>query len=387
MLNRKLLFCTITGFFWFAVYAYVPQITSYAKELGASYSLIGVIAGSYGLSQTLLRIPLGIASDRVMHKKNFIILGSLMTVISPTLVYYFPSPFILLLARLLAGIAASTWVNFTVMFASYYKCSEATKAVGIINSVNKVGQFIAMLVGGFISLYFGTVYIFFVSAITGVIALILSFFIKEEYILMDKNPFSLLDIAIIVKNKETIFISYVGALSQMITYGTTFGFTPLVATRLGANNLQLGYLTAIFILPQILFATLSGTVLLKYLGEKNTLLIGFSVNALLSILIPFVPSLFVLYVVQFVNGISCSITFPLLSGMAIRKTDLRYRNTVMGFFQAIYGVGMIVGPVLIGATSDCFGLLSGFIIAGLVGVIAVFTILIYDANKETLVAN
>lgn len=387
MLSRKLLFCMITILFWFSIYAYVPHITNYAKEMGATYQMIGIIAGSYGLSQTILRIPLGIASDRIQKKKIFIILGSLVTTISALIVYFFPNPYTLLLARSLAGIAASTWVNFTVMFASYFDSSQTTKAVGIINSVNKAGQFIAMLAGGFVALYFGIVYIFILSTIIGIITFILSFFIVEDIDPMDKEPLKLSDLSIIINNKELIYVSCLGALSQLITYGTTFAFTPLVAASLGANNLQLGYLSVFFILPQILFATLAGTIFLKYLGEKNTLLIGFALNASLSFVIPFVTNLYVLYGVQIANGIGCSITFPLLTALAIKKVNYSLRNSAMGFYQAIYGVGMIIGPILIGTVSDHYGLISGFIITGVIGVIAIITILIYDANKEDIVAN
>ena len=72
MINKKTLFCIVTGLFWFSLYAYVPQMTSFAKDMGASYKMIGIITGAYGLSQTLLRIPLGIASD-VLNKEKYLL--------------------------------------------------------------------------------------------------------------------------------------------------------------------------------------------------------------------------------------------------------------------------------------------------------------------------
>ena len=108
MINKKTLFSIVTVLFWFSLYAYVPQISNYARELGASYKFIGLIGGAYGLTQTILRIPIGIVSDKFRLRKIFIIMGIMCAVISATLVYLFPSPYSLLWARLIAGIASAT---------------------------------------------------------------------------------------------------------------------------------------------------------------------------------------------------------------------------------------------------------------------------------------
>jgi len=68
--NYKILFSVIIILFWFSLYIYVPQLSNYAKELGASYRLIGLIGSAYGFSQTILRIPLGILSDKLRNRKN-----------------------------------------------------------------------------------------------------------------------------------------------------------------------------------------------------------------------------------------------------------------------------------------------------------------------------
>lgn len=189
MFNKKTLFSIVTGLFWFSLYAYVPQMGNYARDMSASYKMIGMIAGVYGLSQTVLRIPLGIASDMMGKRKIFIVLGSIVTIVSAVLVFLLPNPYTLLIARFLAGVAAATWVSFTVMFSSYYKSSQSTAAIGILNSVNRAGQVLAMLLGGLVSLYFGIRYIFLLSAIVGIMAFILSLYIHEESKLEDIRPF------------------------------------------------------------------------------------------------------------------------------------------------------------------------------------------------------
>lgn len=374
MLNRKILFCIVTGLFWFSMYAYIPQMTNYAKEMGASYKMIGMIASAYGLSQTILRIPLGIISDSLNKRKIFITLGLLIIAFSTLLVFVRPNTYTLLAARFLAGVAAATWINYTVMFSNYYESSQVSKAMGIINSTNKAGQFAAVLAGGFVSLYLGVRYLFLLSAIGGVVGFLLSLSIWEEKNSTGKKPFQLSTMLSMLSNKNILHVSVLAIFSQVITYSTAFGFTPLVASNLGASNFQLSMLAIAFNFPQIVFAALSGILFVKYLGEKTTLLIGFCVSSVLCILTPFSSSLTILYTIQIISGIANAITFPLLMGLAIHNVASNSRTTIMGFFQAMYGVGMIIGPILMGSIGDKFGLITGFIVTGMFGIVAMMSV-------------
>jgi len=97
---------------------------------------------------------------------------------------------------------------------------------------------------------------------------------------------------------------------------------------------------------------------------------------------PFVPNLPILYFVQVINGIGNAISFPLLMGLVIKNVDTGLRNTTMGVYQAMYGVGMLIGPMLLGSVGDAFGLVSGFIATGLLGVLAMVSIQLFSANQN-----
>lgn len=374
MKNKKSLFSLVMVLFWFSLYAYVPQMTSYAKEMGASYKLIGLIAGAYGLSQTILRIPLGILSDKLRNRKIFILIGLVASILSALLVYVFPSPYTLLAARFLAGIASATWVNFTVLFLSYFEPSQSAKSIGIATSNSKIGQLIAMFVGGFIAIRFGVVNIFVVSIIFGLLAFILGFWIEEDKVQIKQEKNITPGILTVLNDKRILHISFLGCLAQFISYSTAFGFTPLIATNLGANNLQLSYLSVAYTLPQVLFSVISGTILVKKFGEKNTLLFGFILTTIFCIMTPFAPNLIILYIMQFISGIGNSITFPLLMSMVIKGVDSSMMTTTMGFYQATYGLGMIAGPIVLGSIGDVFGLTYGFIVVGFLSMLSILSV-------------
>ena len=372
--KRRSFFSVVMVLFWFSLYAYMPQMTTYAKELGASYKLIGLIAGAYGVTQTILRIPLGIVSDKLMNRKAFIIFGIICAIISATVVYLAPSPYTLLAARLFAGAASATWVNFTVLFIGYFTDSESSRSVGIATSNSKIGQVFAMFIGGYIAVNYGVRNIFLICIIVALLSLIMGFFIYEEKIEVNSNS-KASGISKILKNRRILYISFLGCLTQFITYSTTFGFTPIVASDLGADSLQLSYLSTVNILPQIVFSMLSTTFFSCKFGERKTLLVGFILSVIVCVLTPFTPNIKCLYIIQFLSGTGSAITFSILMGMVMEGVEAHLRTTTMGFYQASYGIGMIVGPMILGTIGDLYGLETGFMVIGILGLLSIWSIL------------
>ena len=123
---------TVTALFWFSTYIYSPVLPTYIKSLGASYLMVGLILGCYGVGQLVFRVPIGIISDRLGKRKIFISLGLLSLVISSAGLYLYDQPMLILVFRSFSGVASAFWVIFTVLYSSYFDESEATKAVGVL---------------------------------------------------------------------------------------------------------------------------------------------------------------------------------------------------------------------------------------------------------------
>lgn len=374
MKQKKMIISATMILFWFSIYAYVPQMTNYAETMGASYKLIGLIAGAYGFSQTLIRIPIGILSDKMRNRKIFIIIGIVSTVVSAFIVYVFPNPYMLLVARLLAGVASATWVNFIVLFTNYFKRDESSKAIGIATSNSKIGQLFAMLLGGFVAVTYNIRNIFLLSIAAGIGSLIMGAFVTEERIEDEDSTKKPVGIFSIARDSRILHISVLGSIGQLISYATAFGFTPLIASRLGADDLVLSYLSVAYTLPQILFSIIAGTFFARRVGIKRSLNLGFVLLALSCFITPFVKAYGYLYIIQFIGGIANAIVFTLLMAMVMDKVEEGLKATVMGFYQAVYGVGMIVGPVLLGLVGDRYGLAAGFTVTGLIAVFAVWMV-------------
>ncbi len=374
------LFIFVTAFYWFSMYAYIPTFSPYIESLGASHKMIGLILGSYGFTQMLIRIPLGIYSDRLNKRKIFVVLGVLLSIISSCGMWFSETPLLLLFFRALAGVSAATWVSFTVLFSSYFNQEDTAKAIGIINASNKSGQVLGMLLGGVIAQYLGQQFPFLLAAIGGLLGLFLSINIDEKKDLNHKS-IQLSEIIELAKNKGLMTVSFLAVLIMMITQSTIYGFIPVAAKNLGAGNFHLGLLTTITTIPGILSSYLSGSYFSYKFGEKNTVTIGFTLIAISCILVPFIDNLYVLYLNQILNGFSQGMIFPVLMGLSIKNVKPNKRGTAMGFFQAIYGLGMFIGPIFVGTMSDLAGLDMGFWMIGLIGFIGAILTKFYSKGS------
>lgn len=69
------LFIAVTLCYWCSMYTYVPILSPYLEDIRFNYALIGIVLGSYGFMQLVVRFPLGLWSDRLGRRKPFVLLG------------------------------------------------------------------------------------------------------------------------------------------------------------------------------------------------------------------------------------------------------------------------------------------------------------------------
>ena len=127
--NKKIIIFAAAFLMWFSIYSYQSNFTPYMESLKFTPTMIGLIIGSYGFTQMVLRVPLGVLSDKLGTRKLFIILGIISTFVSALLLFLSENMWVVLFARASAGIAASTWVSFVVLFSSYHEKDKSVKAM------------------------------------------------------------------------------------------------------------------------------------------------------------------------------------------------------------------------------------------------------------------
>ncbi|WP_060862665.1 MFS transporter [Paenibacillus riograndensis] len=368
--GSRFFFLIIVFMFWFSSYIYVPVLSPYVEHLGASYVMVGAVLGVYGLMQILFRLPIGIGSDILNRRRPFIYLGLIASGASCLLFLAGADPGWALAARAVSGIAASAWVVYSVMFAGYFPKEEAGKAMGLLQFTTVIAQLASMMISGYIAEHWGWNAPFVIGGVVAAAALLLALRLPEQRQDKRENAIQIKDLAEVIKEPLLVKVSLLSVLAHCVLFITMFGYTPNQALAIGAGKESLGWLTLAFMLPHAA-ATLYGSRWFgRLLGDRGTLLLGFAGSALFTLLIPSMPTLAALCATQVGNGFMQGLIFPLLLGKSVSGVAPFRRATAMGFYQAVYAIGMSGGPFVAGWMSSAYGLKGGFWLGGIAAALA-----------------
>lgn len=300
--------------FWFSGYIYVPVFSLYLEDLHFSYGSIGIILGSYGVTQILLRFPLGLLSDILFSlRKQLLIAGFGFSVLSSLLFLMFDSFFFVLAARLFAGITASMWVMATILYAHYFNNGNASKAMGIMQFFTVMPQFASIVFCGLAAAHLGRQVPFWIALAASASGLVICCFIKDP-----SAPPANRDIRVNQYIKDTLrlpklkLFTILSMTAHAVLFMTVFGFTPLYMNQLGMGDAELLWVMSAFFLPHAA-ATLS-FVLLRFTSRIAyfVMLISFAVTGVCLLYVPFSAALFTVCITHACIGLALGFVFPLL---------------------------------------------------------------------------
>lgn len=355
--------------YWFALYSYSSFITPMANEMGASATMSGLIASSYGLAMVIFRIPIGLLSDRLRKRKLFVILGALLICLSALGLSISKTPVQMLVSRLLAGIGVSTWVTITVLYNSYFPPEESQKALSDINLFCKVGSFIAGFAGAAAAAWFGVMRgSCYVALAIGIVGLIVSFFIKETA--SEFEPTKLSDFVSVLKNKCVLFSGISCGLFQLTQYATGMSFASNLAQSVGASDFQVGILNTVMSLGSMISGFLLPRFFMKFIREKTLLYISNAIACVCCVLFPFARGIWSIYIIEFASGFVSSFALALYMSMAVRFIPEEKKSSAMGVYQSVYGIGVFLGPTISGLFIDSFDYSLAFTLIGMFAVLS-----------------
>ena len=372
-----------TFFYWGALYVYSPILSVYAESLGATFTLIGIVVGTYGLVQMLLRIPLGVLSDRWGRRLPFLYAGHFFNFVGCLGLALAPTATYLAVFRGVLGISAATWVAFTVLYASYFPADETPKAMGIMSAINGVSLIVVNLAGGQIAESWGMVATFYAGAGLAVIGLISTVPIKEKRV--TRTPPTVRQIWRVMTHPALLIAASGHGTQPLRLLGTTSASFRSTPTTSAQSKFTLGIIGVVSLVPYTL-ASLVNHRFAQRLGDNWAVFAGMMIMAATTFVVPLIHDVPLLAASQGINGIGRGIVYPLLMGLSIREISSEDRATAMGVFQAVYAIGMFLGPMTAGAVADLLGLGGAFILSGCVSVLAALAALALIKKKAPAAA-
>lgn len=158
----------IFGLRMLGMFLILPVFALYAEHLpgGDNHTLVGLTLGIYGLTQAILMIPFGMASDRIGRKK-VIIFGLLLFALGSFVAATAADIYWTLFGRALQGAGAIS-AAIIAMLADLTREEHRTKAMALIGATIGVVFAVSMVAGPALNHLIGVPGIF---ALTGVLAL------------------------------------------------------------------------------------------------------------------------------------------------------------------------------------------------------------------------
>lgn len=350
----------IVAFFWFAQYVYVPYQTTYLLLAHISSNLVGAIIGAYGISQLLLRLPVGVLADLSSNHKFFIILGAFLAGAASFMRILLPDEVGFLMANILSGTASATWISFMILYMSFFKKADQTRATSKIIMANNTGMLLGFVTSTFLYDIVGMMVICAFSLGAGLIACLLSFFLQTTK--PEKRPnIRVIELLQVIKDKNLLLYSCLALVQQGVQMSTTMSFTNQIIKELGATNMEIGFSSIIYMLSAVFFAKLASTKFLELLTKKQWIYSSFLLLGIYCLLVPQSSSILIVCLLQLIPGVGTGILFSLITSEALQSVPMQKRSTAMGFFQAVYAVGMTTFPIISGSIYEHLSMKAAFI--------------------------
>ena len=345
-IGRKYLFLILTLSFLvnFDSTVAIPIIALYAKELGASIILIGLIVGVY----SMVHIPSNIFFGRLVDKlgrKHLITIGVFLDGISMLLYFLANNPMFLLFARVIHGIGGGFGGPATMAYLSDATSKKRSGRVMALYGISiGFANLIGFMLGGMVAQIIGFSNLFLIIGILLLIMAFLSFglpsiYQKRETSITFKQEFKIV--------KQTIFrkamISpYFSAIALMFNMGIITATYTVMLGGLSYTIGQIGMILSIMVIFSILIHYPAG-ILSDKIGYTKVMLIGllFLVLTFGILMISLEAPIPMIGMVFF--GIGHGLIFPSSAGAIKEKTPNSESGLATGMFYALIVAGVAIG--------------------------------------------
>jgi MFS family permease len=348
-------------FFWYSHYVYMPILPDYVRERTQNLTQVGVVLAMYGLWQVIVRLPIGILTDRLGRRKPFILLGIILSGVGAVTIGFAATYPQLVIGRSLIGLSMWAWVLQVVFFGGLFDKEMLIKAGSVLTLSSSFAKLAGTFSAGLMASRLGSIFVFLTAAAASIVAALLMAPVREPVREAGGTAWSRLKV--VLKSSKVWTVSLLGAVNQFLNFGITFGFFPIIAATMGADDSMKGYLLS----TNILFL-IAGNLFVTYKGRrKNAFLIaaaGYLFFTVSVIGTPLSPGLAPLFLLQALLGLAHGLTYPVLIGLCMEDIPDDARASAMGFHQSVYAIGMFLGPWVVGALSDLAGIRNAFFVIG-----------------------
>ena len=354
----------------------------FAKNLGASTTLIGTISSISTLTGIFLKPIIGGIGDK-FNKKQLLLLANLIFALTPLFYIFIDQTYQIVIIRLFHGLSTAIYGPITLAIISTVYTNQRATYLGWFGTARTIGYLVGPILGGLLMLYYDSKNLFF---LTGIIS-----FISFIPIILDKNSSSTAiskkstsrEIILFIKKLFTITKLkqvWVVSLIEWSFYAVFYSmkvFVPIYLVNSGYNTLIAGsFLTTVEII-HIILRPLGGISGDKF-GYYKNIIFGLLLLSVSMFFVSFTINSSTIFIPAILIGISEASVLPSALALVSEYSKNDNIGTVMGIVGSIRNFGKVAGPIFIGVLLEKLSYQSVFQIIGITNILVVlFIIMIF----------
>lgn len=381
MVSRDLVVLGLVGFVTsFGAHSVAVNLPTYAKEVGVGTLTIGLLIAIYDFAEVIAKPLFGYLADRRGQVRTLWTGLGLFSVAS--MMFPILDPRLLLAIRLLQGLGAAAFSVISVALVAAYFPKSRGEAIGKYNALKGAGYVVAPAIGGLIVAEWSFAALFVVSAAVGFVILGMALTLKEpeqptEY--GDDGKFNLREFLAPFSDPR-LMPWYVVIIVNMFFVGILFGFVPVYLSSIGLDPLKAGLILSAGTLAYLAIQPFAGRWADRY-GGRNTVLVGLIISSLCTLSLVFAQGILLVGLVV-LGGLGVGVVWTNTDTIVSNLAKSGKLSTSLGTAGSFKEIGDMLGPLSIGAISQFFGLVTGFVVCGLMGLLGTGLILHRKASER-----
>lgn len=342
----------------------LPLLPFYASEFGAGSTALGVLVASFAFMQFIFTPILGRVSD-TMGRRPILLLSILTSVISFLLFALADSYLILLLSRIVAGLATELGVAQAYM-SDITSLQDRTAGMGRIGAAHGAGFIIGPAIGGFLSTYhYSTAG--FVAAALALINLAFAFLFLPESKPAESSPNGSSDGPGRLTRILRFLASPTIGLLLIILFIMSLAFSafpvimPLLAISLfGLSSSDMSLFFVYIGVVQIIFQGVIVGRLAARLGEAQLVPIGALLMTLGVLFMAIFPHLLLFLVLSTIMVSGIGVLSTTIPSFISKRTARHEQGQILGVTQSISSIARVPGPIIGGLFYEFAGIQAPF---------------------------
>jgi len=328
---------------------------------GSDAAKVGLALGAYGLTQAILQIPLGMASDRY-GRRPIIVFGLLLFIVGGVICALAPNINWIILGRIVQGLGAVS-AAITAWVADATRPEVRTRAMAMVGGSIGISFAVSLVLSPLLVGAFGLSGLFWAISLLGFVCLLITTFVVPV-VPLDTTPIVQVRPRDVLRHADLLRLNF-GVFCLHFVLMSIFIVAPGLLERLGGYNEA--HLWEVY-LPIILmsFVLMVPAVFYTETRHAHRLALQVAVAGLVVVLglMPLASHGFYTLVIVFVGFfIAFNILEALQPSLVSRVAPPEFKGLALGFYNTAQSLGVFSGAVIGGVLAEHAGTSQVFLVA------------------------